>query len=96
MSCNLHILVHEAAEQGSSQRSAPAPKRGGVPPAGGSMCGAIGATVRVVMLDVLEQHYVEMAWSGDQEAVEAFAAQRADEAFAIAIARGVPGLECGG
>ena len=33
------------------------------------------------MLHVLAQHDVEVAWSGDQEVVEAFAAQRADEAF---------------
>ena len=33
------------------------------------------------MLDVLLQHHREVARSGDQEVVEAFAAQRADEAF---------------
>jgi hypothetical protein len=38
-------------------------------------------TVGVVVLEVLLQHYREVAWSGDQEVVEAFAAQRSDEAF---------------
>jgi len=37
--------------------------------------------VRVVVLDVLPKHYREVARSGDQKVVEAFAAQRADEAF---------------
>ena len=36
--------------------------------------------MRVEVLDVLAQHDVEMAWSGDQKVVEAFAAQRADPA----------------
>jgi len=38
-------------------------------------------SVPVVMLDVLVQYKVEVAWSGDQEVVEAFLAQGADEAF---------------
>ena len=38
-------------------------------------------SVPVVMLDVLVQYKVEVAWSGDQEVVEAFPAERADEAF---------------
>ena len=33
------------------------------------------------MLHILAQHDVEMAWSDDQEVVEAFPAQSADEAF---------------
>ena len=37
--------------------------------------------VGVVVLDELAQHYREVARSGDQQVVEAFAAQRADEAF---------------
>ena len=39
--------------------------------------GAVGVVVREVLL----QHCRELAWSGDQEVVEAFAAQGADEAF---------------
>jgi hypothetical protein len=38
-------------------------------------------SVRVVVRDVLLQHYREVAWSGDQEVVEAFAAQGADPAL---------------
>ena len=38
-------------------------------------------SVPVVMLDVLVQYKVEVAWSSDQEVVEAFPAERADEAF---------------
>ena len=37
--------------------------------------------VGVVVLDVLPQHYREVARSGDQEVVEAFAAQGADPAL---------------
>ena len=37
--------------------------------------------MRVVVLDVLAQYDVEMAWPDDQEVVEAFPAQGADEAF---------------
>jgi hypothetical protein len=37
--------------------------------------------VGVVVLEVLLQYYGEVAWSGDQQVVEAFAAQGADEAF---------------
>jgi hypothetical protein len=37
--------------------------------------------IRVVVLDVLVQHDRQVAWSGDQHMVEAFAAQRADEAL---------------
>jgi hypothetical protein len=38
-------------------------------------------TVRVVVLDILAQHCSEVAGPGDQEVVEAFAAQGADPAF---------------
>ena len=37
--------------------------------------------MRVEVLDILAQHDLEVAWSGDQEVVEAFPAQGADEAF---------------
>ena len=37
--------------------------------------------VSVEMVDVLAQHCGEVPWSGDQEAVEAFAPKRADPAF---------------
>ena len=37
---------------------------------------------------VLAQHCGEVVWSGDQEVVEAFPAERADEAFRDRVARG--------
>jgi hypothetical protein len=46
-------------------------------------------SVRVEMLHILAQHDVEMAWSGDQEVVEAFPAQGADEAFRDRVRPGV-------
>jgi hypothetical protein len=42
------------------------------------------------MLDVFAQHDVEVAWSGDQNVVEAFAAQGADEPFRDRIRAGRP------
>ena len=47
-------------------------------------------TVGVVMLDVLAQHRREVARSGDQEMVEAFTAQGADEAFRDRVRPGCP------
>jgi hypothetical protein len=38
-------------------------------------------TVEVVVLGVVAQDDVEVVWSGDQEVVEAFAAECPDEAF---------------
>jgi hypothetical protein len=48
--------------------------------------------MRVVMLHILAQHCGEVAWSGDQDVVEAFAAQSADEAFRDRVRPAVPGL----
>ena len=47
--------------------------------------GAVG----VVVLEVVLQHYPEVAWSGDQEVVEAFAAQGSDPAFGDRVRSGV-------
>ena len=47
-------------------------------------------SVPVVMLDVLAQYDVKVAWSGDQEVVEAFPAQGADEAFGDRLGPGCP------
>ena len=38
-------------------------------------------SVRVEMLHILAQYDVEVAWSGDQDVIEAFPAQGADEPF---------------
>src|SRR6185437_15520418 len=76
-----HILVQKAAEPVSSQR--PDGRAGG---RGSAACGRVLTersvrAVGVVVLEVLLQYYGEVTWSGDQEVVEAFAAQRADPAL---------------
>jgi hypothetical protein len=50
------------------------PERGGALPAGGALMQRSVGSVRVVVLYIFVQHEVEVAWSGDQEMVEAFAA----------------------
>ena len=66
--------------------------------------------VRVEVLDVLTQNDVEVAWSGDQQVVETFPAQGADEPFRDRVRSRCPdrgaddpdvgagehGVECGG
>jgi hypothetical protein len=42
------------------------------------------------MLEILAQHGGEVVWSGDQEVVEAFPAQGADEAFRDRVRAGCP------
>ena len=79
--CDLQVFVYEATEPVSSQRP---DGRSGVPI--GAACGRLlmersVRTVGVVMLDVLAQHRREVARSGDQEMIEAFTAQTADEPF---------------
>ena len=44
----------------------------------------------ILLLGELVQHCVEVAWSGDQHVVEAFAAQGADEAFRDRVCAGCP------
>ncbi len=80
-SCDLQVLVDEAAESVSSEH---ADARSGT--WWGVACGRalVQGSVRAVGVEVLEiltQDDVEVAWSGDQEVVEAFPAQGADEAF---------------
>jgi hypothetical protein len=78
---DLQILVYQATNAISSKR----PKRR----CGGRRSAArrrvlIKRSVRavgVVMLDEFMQDQAEVVWSGDQEMVETFAAQRADPAF---------------
>ena len=78
---DLHILVYEATEAISSQ--GPDGRFG----ARGSAACLRLLTERpvramgVVVLEVLLQHCREVARSGDQEVIEAFAAQRSDEAL---------------
>jgi hypothetical protein len=51
--------------------------------------------VRVEVLDIIAQEDVEVAWSGDQDVVEAFSAQGADEALGDRVSPAVPGPGCG-
>ena len=80
-SCDLHILVYEATEPVSSQRPKNRCGRRGSVGGGRVLTKCAVRAVRVVVLDVLPQDCGEVALSGDQEVVEAFAPQGADEAF---------------
>jgi hypothetical protein len=51
--------------------------------------------VGVVVLHVFLQHSCEVAGSGDQQVVEAFAVQRADEAFGDRVSPVALELGCG-
>src|SRR3954467_12858517 len=44
----------------------------------------------ILLLEILAQHCCEVAWSGDQEVVEAFPSQGADEAFGDRVGPGCP------
>ena len=81
MSCDLHILVYQAAESISSQRPDCSSGRRGSGACGRLLMQRPVRAMSVVVLDVLLQHDRQVAWSGDQQVVEAFAAQRADEAL---------------
>ena len=78
---DLHILVYEATESISSQRPKNRCGRRGSVGSGRVLTKCAVRAVRVVVLDVLAQHYREVALSADQEEVEAFAPQGANEAF---------------
>ena len=80
-SCDLHVLVYQAAESISSHRPECSSRRWGSGACGRLLMQRPVRAMSVVVLDVLLQHQREVAWSGDQQVVEAFAAQRADEAF---------------
>ena len=79
--CDLHVFADEAIESISPERP---DGRSGTWWSAVRGCALIEGSVRPVgveVLDVLAQHDVEVAWSDDQEVVEAFSAQGADEAF---------------
>ena len=80
-SCDLHILVYQAAESISSQRPDCSCGRWGSGACGRLLRQRPVRAMSVVVLDVLLQHQCQVAWSGDQQVVEAFAAQGADEAL---------------
>jgi hypothetical protein len=79
--CDLQVFVYEATEPVSSQR--PDGRSGGpIGAASGRLLMERSVrTVVVVMLDVLAQHRREVTRSDDQEMIEAFTAQTADEPF---------------
>jgi Helix-hairpin-helix containing domain/AAA domain len=80
-SCDLPVLVYEAAEAVSSQRSERRFGRWGSGACGRLLMQRSVGAMSVVVLDVLLQHQCEVAWSGDQHVVEACAAQGADKAL---------------
>jgi hypothetical protein len=80
-SCDLQVLVDDAAEPVSSEHADARPRTRLCAACGRALVQGSVRSVRVEMLHILAQYAVEMAWSGDQEVVEAFPAQGADEAF---------------
>ena len=78
---DLDILVYEAAEPVPAERSDGRAGTWGSVACGRPLMQRSVRTVRVVVLDIFVQHRGKVAGSGDQEMVEAFAAQCADEAF---------------
>jgi hypothetical protein len=89
------MLMDETAEAVSSQWSDG--RAGG---RGSAACGRMLAersvrAVRVVVLDVLPKHYREVARSGDQKVIEAFATQGADPALNDRVRPRCPDRWCG-
>jgi hypothetical protein len=93
---DLHILVYEATEAISSQ--GPDGRFGA---RGSAACRRLLTerpvrAMGVVVLEVLLQHCREVARSGDQKVIEAFAAQRSDEALGDRVRARCPDGGCGG
>jgi hypothetical protein len=88
--CDLHVFVFEAAESVSSQRLDCCCGAWGSGACGRVLMQRALGTVGVVVLDVLVQHRSEVAGSGEQEMVEAYPAQGADEAFRDRVRAGCP------
>src|SRR5215212_3939998 len=109
-SCDLHVLVYETAESISAQGLECSTGRWGSGACGRLLMQRSVWAVGVVVLDELVQHLRQVAWSGDQRVVEAFAAQSADEALGDRVCARCPdwgaddgdvgagehGVECGG
>jgi hypothetical protein len=106
----LHVLVDEAAEPVSSEHADGGPTAWQVADCGRALIQGSVRAVCVEVLDVLTQNDVEVAWSGDQQVVETFPAQSADEPFRDRVRSRCPdrgaddpdvgagehGVECGG
>jgi len=85
------VFVDEAAEPVSSEHADARPgTRRGVGCGWALVQGSVRA-VGVEVLHILAQHDVEVAWSGDQDVIEAFPAQGADEPFRDRVRPGRPG-----
>ena len=70
--------MDDAAEPVSSEHADARPRTRLCAACGRALVQGSVRSVRVEMLHILAQHDVEMAWSGDQEVVEAFPAQGAE------------------
>src|SRR5262245_24042687 len=75
------VLVDDAAEPVPSEHADARPRTWLRASCGRVLVQGSMRSVRVEMSHILAQYDVEMAGSGDQEVVEAFSAQGADEAF---------------
>jgi hypothetical protein len=95
-SCGLHVFVYETAESISPHRSECSTGRWSSGACGRLLMERAVRAMSVVVLGVLLKDQRQVAWSGDQQVVEAFAAQGADEAFGDRVSRAVPGPGCGG
>jgi hypothetical protein len=92
---DVHVFVEEATEPVSSEDvDGCAGGSRGVARGRALMQGSVRA-VGVLVLRVLAQYDVEVACSSDQDVVEAFSAQGADEALCDRVRPGVPGPGCG-
>jgi hypothetical protein len=78
---DLQVLVDEAAEPVPSEDADVRSRTRRDCACGRSLIQGSVRPVGVEVLEVLAQHDSEVTWPGDQEVVEALAAQRADEAF---------------
>ena len=92
-SCDLYILMNEAAEPIPSQWPNGRAGARGSATRGRVLVKRSVRVVSVEMVDVLAQHCGEVPWCGDQEAVEAFAPKSADPASSRGCASPVGGIE---
>jgi hypothetical protein len=89
-SCDLHVFMDESAEAVPAQwRNREIGRPGSAVVCWWALLERSVRPVRVVVVGVLPQYPCEVAWSGNQEVIEAFAAQGADPAFGV-------GVRCGG
>jgi len=90
-SCDLQVFVDKAAEPVPSEHAdARSGKRRDVA-CGWALVQRSVRSVVVEVLHILAQHDVEVACSGDQDVIEAFPAQGADEPFRDRVRPGRPG-----